>query len=59
MHNKGVLMGCSADGGTESLITLEGERTGIYSGHAYSIIDIFTMNYLDEEEKNRHENNTH
>lgn len=43
-------MGCSAEGETEGFIfNKEGESTGILSGHAYSIIDVFTLPYTTEE----------
>jgi len=37
------MMGCSADGGTESGIELDGEDTGLKSGHAYAIIDLLEL----------------
>lgn len=51
-------MGCSADGGTESGITYNDEKAGIYSGHAYSILNIFTLDY-NRDEKEKHEGNVH
>lgn len=30
-------MGCSRSGGTEGPLELEGEQTGILTGHAYSL----------------------
>ncbi|EAS01497.1 calpain family cysteine protease (macronuclear) [Tetrahymena thermophila SB210] len=54
--NQGSLMGCSADGGTESAITYNDEKAGIYSGHAYSVIDIFQIDYSQEEKKNHDSN---
>mmetsp|Transcript_52813 Transcript_52813/g.72336 ORF Transcript_52813/g.72336 Transcript_52813/m.72336 type:complete len:86 (-) Transcript_52813:1046-1303(-) len=37
------LMGCSVSGPTEKTIKLDGENTGIFSGHAYSLIDVFEV----------------
>lgn len=51
-------MGCSADGGTESAVTYNDEKAGIYSGHAYSLITVFELAYLDGE-KSKHEGNRH
>lgn len=34
------MMGCSALGGTEHEITINGVPAGILSGHAYSISDL-------------------
>lgn len=42
-------MGCSADGETEGFILHNNENTGVMSGHAYSIIDVFTLNYNEDE----------
>lgn len=56
--NDGTLMGCSADGGTESSITYNDEKAGIYSGHAYSLINVFELNYLPED-KEKHSDNLH
>lgn len=43
------MMGCSADGETEGFIFIDGESSGIMSGHAYSIIDVFTLDYNTTE----------
>ncbi|KAL4472263.1 hypothetical protein ABPG72_011624 [Tetrahymena utriculariae] len=51
---KGCLIGCSADGGTEALVNLDGEKTGIYSGHAYSINYLMQLDYINQEEKENH-----
>jgi len=37
------MMGCSALGGTEHEVTIDGVPVGILSGHAYSIIDAFEI----------------
>lgn len=37
------MIGCSADGGTEHNINLDGEDTGLKSGHAYAILDILEI----------------
>lgn len=37
------MIGCSADGGTEHNITLDGEDTGLKSGHAYAILDVLEI----------------
>lgn len=39
----GSMMGCSAEGGTEFTILISGEDTGIMSGHAYGVIDVFEI----------------
>lgn len=39
----GTMMGCSAEGGLEAHIQYHGEDSGIMSGHAYSIIDVFEL----------------
>lgn len=36
-------MGCSAEGETEGFIEVNGVSTGLLSGHAYSIIDVFEI----------------
>ena len=37
------MMGCSALGGTEKEITINGSPAGILSGHAYSITDVIHL----------------
>ena len=38
------MYGCSAMGGTEAIITnKDGVESGIISGHAYSIINVITI----------------
>ena len=39
----GSMMGCSAEGETETYIEIKGEDSGIMSGHAYGIIDVFEI----------------
>lgn len=46
------MMGCSAEGGTELYIELNGIDTGLMSGHAYGILDIFEI--PDDSCKNYH-----
>ena len=46
------MIGCSADGGTEHNIDLNGEDTGLKSGHAYAVLDV--MEIPDPEAKNYH-----
>lgn len=36
-------MGCSVTGGTEHAIRIDGVDTGILSGHAYALNDVFEM----------------
>ena len=38
-----TMMGCSATGGTEQEIVLNGESTGILNGHAYAILNVFEL----------------
>jgi len=52
-------MGCSAEGETEGFIDINGENSGVMSGHAYSVIDVFELDYLPdikENKKNYHGN---
>lgn len=37
------MLGCSAEGGTELYIKINEEDSGIMSGHAYGILDIFEI----------------
>jgi hypothetical protein len=37
------MMGCSVNGDVEREVIIDGMRTGIMTGHAYSIIDIFEL----------------
>jgi calpain, invertebrate len=37
------MMGCSVVGDTEKPIVVDGMNTGIRSGHAYGIIDVFEI----------------
>ena len=50
MRDYGSLMGCSVTGGTEHSIRIDGVDTGIMSGHAYSLNDVFELQ--DEEMDN-------
>jgi len=43
------MMGCSAEGATEGFIDIEGENSGVMSGHAYSLLDVIELPYLEEE----------
>jgi hypothetical protein len=42
-RENGCLMGCSSNGATEREVVIDGERTGIMSGHAYGLNDVFTI----------------
>ena len=46
------MMGCSAVGDTELYMQMNGLDTGIMSGHAYGIIDVFELK--DDQCKNYH-----
>lgn len=59
LMEKDSLIGCSADGGTESAITYNDEKAGIYSGHAYSLINPFTLDYLPEIKSKHDDRNSH
>jgi len=41
------MIGCSANGGTEHNILLDGEDTGLFSGHAYAVTDVFEIDNKD------------
>lgn len=43
------MMGCSALGGTEKEITINGSPAGILSGHAYSITDVIHLKNVNME----------
>ena len=43
MKTQGCLMGCSVTGGTEHSVRIDGVDTGIMSGHAYSLNDVFEI----------------
>ena len=45
-------MGCSANGDTEEEIKYNGEESGIMTGHAYAITDVFEL--PDSTTKNLH-----
>lgn len=36
-------MGCSVTGGTEHAVIIDGVQTGIISGHAYGLLDVFEI----------------
>lgn len=46
------MMGCSASGETEGFIEIEGENTGLLSGHAYSILDVFELPFSEDVVQN-------
>jgi len=46
------MIGCSKDGDKEHNIYLNDEDTGLFSGHAYAILDIIELK--DEKCKNSH-----
>jgi len=46
-------MGCSVTGGTEHSIRIDGEDTGIMSGHAYSLNDCFELPDEEREEERK------
>jgi len=39
----GCLMGCSVTGGTEHSVIIDGVNTGVISGHAYGLLDVFEI----------------
>ena len=41
------LMGCSVTGGTEKNVVIDGVNTGVMSGHAYGLNDIFQLDDPD------------
>lgn len=41
------MMGCSFKGETEKERMYEGENSGILSGHAYGIIDVFELHDME------------
>jgi hypothetical protein len=45
------MMGCSAVGETEGELVVDGERTGVLKGHAYGVIDAFTIEHKDGQPK--------
>ena len=46
------MLGCSAEGETELFIQVNGEDSGIMSGHAYGILNVFEI--PDPKSKNYH-----
>jgi len=53
MKQNGCLMGCSVTGGTEKSIRIDGCDTGIISGHAYSLNDIFELDDPEMEKERK------
>lgn len=53
MKENGCLMGCSVTGGTEKSIRIDGMDTGIMSGHAYSLNDVFEIQNPEREEERK------
>ena len=49
------LMGCSVTGGTEKNVVIDGVNTGIMSGHAYGLNDVFVLKDSEMEEKVKRE----
>ena len=47
------LMGCSVSGGTEKCVVLDGVNTGIMSGHAYGLNDVFELDAPDHEKDHK------
>jgi calpain, invertebrate len=50
MRENKSLMGCSASGATEREIQIDGERTGILTGHAYGLLDVIDL-HCEKEDK--------
>jgi calpain len=50
MYRRGCLMGCSRSGGTEHALQIEGQDTGILTGHAYGLNAVFE--FFDENMPN-------
>ena len=48
---QGCLMGCSSNGATEREVVIDGERTGIMSGHAYGLNDVFEIDAKGGKER--------
>lgn len=42
------MMGCSAEGETEGFIMMDGESSGIMTGHAYSLLDVIELPHLKD-----------
>ena len=45
------MLGCSASGDTPGLIIIDNQNSGLINRHAYSIIDILEIPYLDDEKE--------
>ena len=50
MEERGCLMGCSRSGGTEHSLAIDGEPTGIFTGHAYGLNKV--VEFADENMEN-------
>ena len=53
MKDNGCLMGCSVTGGTEHGIRIDGVDTGVLSGHAYSLNDVWELHDPDMEKERK------
>ena len=53
MKRNKCLMGCSVLGGTEKNVVIDGVNTGIMSGHAYGLNDVFVLEDPDMENERR------
>ena len=49
------MIGCSSKGGTEQNIFKDGYDTGMYAGHAYSLIHLFELQRKPKEESDAEE----
>ena len=47
------LMGCSVTGGTEKNVVIDGVNTGIMSGHAYGLNDVFLLDDPEMENERK------
>ena len=47
------MMGCSVAGATEGPVKIDGEQTGVLSGHAYGIIDVFELKDPDMKKERK------
>ena len=49
------MMGCSVTGGTEKCVVIDGVNSGIMSGHAYGLNDVFELHdHLMENPRKTH-----
>jgi len=51
-HAEGTMMGCSSNGAVEREIIIDGEKTGIMSNHAYSLLDMIELQRPDKGDEN-------